>query len=58
MSADDNPDDIRRCAACGATRPHTIARLNRPTRPIVCDRCHYALPLGERIESTEDGRTT
>lgn len=34
----EEPD--RRCAECGRTRPHTIPRLNRPGRPVLCDECH------------------
>jgi hypothetical protein len=32
--------DVARCQACGKTRPHTIQRLNRPGRPVLCDDCH------------------
>lgn len=32
--------DEAKCAACGKTRPHTIPRLNRRGRPVLCDECH------------------
>jgi hypothetical protein len=32
--------DEARCSLCGRTRPHTIRRLNRERRPVLCDKCH------------------
>jgi hypothetical protein len=28
------------CSRCGKRRPHTIRRLNRTGRPVLCDSCH------------------
>lgn len=40
------------CTQCGKVQPHTIPRLNRTGRPVLCDACHN----GERVSEKPEGK--